>query len=103
MALPMLGNGLLIAAGDLRRAARMSAVGSYPEHHPDPILIFGCKWFPGHGIRGAALATGAGAAGRGGVLALRLLMREHRLLVCAGARDWLDSFRNRWPSACPIS
>ncbi len=94
MALPMLGNGLLIAAGDSCRAARMMLLGPILNTILDPVLIFGWGGAPAMGIRGAALATVLAQA-VAAVWLLRLLMREHRLLAWARwrARDWLDSFR----------
>ncbi len=94
MALPMLGNGLLIAAGDSRRAARMMLLGPILNTILDPILIYGWGGAPAMGIQGAALATVLSQAAAA-VWLCRLLWREHRLLAWARwrARDWLDSFR----------
>ena len=79
MALPMLGNGILISAGDSRSASRVILLGAFLNVILDPIMIFGYLGCPAMGITGAALAT---------VLAnvisiawmLRLLYRRHRLI-----------------------
>lgn len=80
MALPMLGNGLLISAGDSRAAGRFMMVGPLVNLVLDPILMFGYLGFPALGIRGAALATVVGQAVSTTWL-LTLLLKKHRLLV----------------------
>ncbi len=94
MALPMLGNGLLIAAGDSRHAARMMLVGPVLNALLDPIMIFGWAGFPAMGMRGAALATVLAQAVAAGWLGW-LLFRKHRLITWARWRpvDWQTSFR----------
>jgi len=81
MALPMLGNGLLISAGDSGAAGRFMMLGPILNVILDPILMFGYLGFPAMGIRGAALATVIGQAASTAWL-LHLLSRKHRLLVC---------------------
>ena len=52
-----LGNSLLIAAGDAKRAALMMMLGMILNAFLDPAMIFGFWFIPAMGIRGAALAT----------------------------------------------
>ena len=52
-----LGNSLLIAAGDAKRAAQMMMLGMIINAILDPVMIFGFGFIPGMGIKGAALAT----------------------------------------------
>jgi len=85
MSLPMLGNGLLLSAGDSKAASRFMMLGAGLNLVLDPIMIFGYLGFPALGIRGAALATVI-AQGVSTAWLLLLLCRKHRLLV----------FR-RWP------
>lgn len=85
MALPMLGNGLLISAGDSRTAGQFMMVGPILNVILDPIMIFGWLGFPAMGMKGAALATVVGQ-GISTLWLLDLLYRKHRLLV------W-----RRWP------
>lgn len=87
MALPMVGNGVLISAGDSRNAGRFMLLGTLLNAVLDPIMIFGWWGFPALGIRGAALATVIAQGVATGWLAYLLVWR-HRLLV----------FR-RWPLA----
>ncbi len=57
MALPMLGNGVLISLGDSKSASRFILLGAFLNVILDPILIFGYLGCPAMGITGAALAT----------------------------------------------
>jgi putative MATE family efflux protein len=57
MAIPMMGNGILIALGDSRAASTFMALGAIINIVLDPILIFGWFGMPTMGIMGAALAT----------------------------------------------
>jgi len=57
MALPMMGNGILIALGDSKSASRFMALGAIVNIILDPIFIFGWFGLPTLGILGAALAT----------------------------------------------
>jgi putative MATE family efflux protein len=79
MTLPMLGNGILISAGDSRAASGMMIVGTVVNVILDPIMIFGYLGCPAMGIRGAALATVI-AQGVSTVWMIHLLCRKHRLL-----------------------
>ncbi|MBN1554352.1 MAG: MATE family efflux transporter [Phycisphaerae bacterium] len=85
MALPMLGNGILISAGDSRLASRLILLGTLLNVIFDPILIFGLLGFPAMGIAGAALAS---LIARTVVTAwlLWLLWKKHRLLALRGFR-----------------
>jgi len=56
-ALPMIGNGILISAGDSGTAARLIMLGTGLNLVFDPFLIFGWLGLPALGLRGAALAT----------------------------------------------
>jgi len=79
MALPMIGNGILISAGDSRTAARFIMLGTGLNLVFDPILIFGWFGLPPLGLSGAALATVAAQAIATAWL-FHLLYRKHRLL-----------------------
>ena len=57
MSLPMMGNGILISAGDSRNASRLMIFGAVLNIILNPILIFGPGGLPALGIRGSALAT----------------------------------------------
>jgi putative MATE family efflux protein len=94
MALPMVGNGILIACGDSRAASRFMILGTLLNAVLDPIMIFGLLGFPALGIRGAALATVI-AQGVATAWLLALLGRKHRLFRFRGwaADDYLVSFR----------
>jgi len=80
MSLPMLGNGILLSAGDSKAASRFMMLGAGLNLVLDPVMIFGYLGFPAMGIRGAALATVI-AQGVSTVWLLLLLHRKHRLLV----------------------
>jgi len=80
MTLPMLGNGILISAGDSRAASGMMILGTLINVVLDPIMIFGYLGCPAMGIRGAALATVI-AQGVSTVWLVYLLFRRHRLLT----------------------
>ncbi len=80
MALPMLGNGILISMGDSKSAGRFMLLGTALNAILDPIMIFGYLGFPAMGIRGAALATVIAQAVATAWL-FRLLIKKHRLLV----------------------
>ncbi|HPC94335.1 MAG TPA: MATE family efflux transporter [Sedimentisphaerales bacterium] len=80
MALPMLGNGLLISAGDSVAAGRFMMAGPILNVVLDPIMMFGYLGFPAMGIRGAALATVI-AQGVSTLWLFRLLYAKHRLLL----------------------
>ncbi len=57
MAMPMMGNGILIALGDSKSASRFMAFGAIVNIILDPIFIFGWLGLAPMGIFGAALAT----------------------------------------------
>ena len=94
MALPMIGNGILISCGDSRAASQFMILGTVLNVILDPIMIFGCLGFPAMGIKGAALATVISQAVSTAWL-FWLLYRKHRLLrfeSCPPA-GYLLSFR----------
>jgi putative MATE family efflux protein len=80
MALPMLGNGILISAGDSRAASWFMILGTMLNAILDPIMIFGLLGCPAMGIQGAALATVI-SQGVSTAWLLVLLYRRHRLLA----------------------
>ena len=80
MSLPMMGNGILISAGDSRAASRFMILGTVLNAILDPVMIFGYLGFPAMGIRGAALATVIAQAVSTAWLFL-LLYKKHRLLL----------------------
>jgi putative MATE family efflux protein len=80
MFLPMLGNGILISAGDSRAASSLMILGTVLNAILDPIMIFGYLGCPAMGMRGAALATVIAQAVTAAWL-LHLLHRKHRLLA----------------------
>lgn len=57
MALPMLGNGILISLGDSKAASSFMVLGAALNFILDPIMIFGFAGIPAMGMSGAALAT----------------------------------------------
>lgn len=79
MALPMLGNGILISLGESRTASLMMVGGSLLNCALDPVMIFGWMGFPALGIWGASLATVI-AQVVVTLMVLRLLAARHRLL-----------------------
>lgn len=80
MALPMMGNGILISLGDSKSASRFMILGTMLNVVLDPIMIFGFMGFPALGIFGAALATVIAQAISTAWL-FYLLIIKHRLLV----------------------
>lgn len=80
MALPMMGNGILIATGDSKGASLFMIVGTMVNLALDPVFIFGLFGFPAMGIRGAALATVI-AQGVSAVWLMRLFIFRHRLIL----------------------
>ncbi|HOX05132.1 MAG TPA: MATE family efflux transporter [Planctomycetota bacterium] len=93
MALPMLGNGILISAGDSRGASFLMIFGTLLNAVLNPLFIFGCLGLPEMGIRGSALATVIAQASSTLMLFVRL-RRRHRLLALERwpLRDWLGAF-----------
>ena len=57
LAMPMVGNSVLRAAGDTKTPSYIMAVGGLINAILDPLLIFGWGPFPALGIQGAAIAT----------------------------------------------
>ena len=94
MALPMVGNGILISAGDSKAASRFMILGTVLNAVLNPIMIFGFLGFPALGIRGSALATVVAQA-VSTVWLFQLLRTKHRLVDFAGWRfaEWLGSAR----------
>ena len=85
LALPMLGNGILIAAGDSKSASLLMILGTVLNTILDPIMIFGLGGCPAMGIRGAALATVI-AHVASTLWLVWLLRRKYRLLTFHGFR-----------------
>jgi putative MATE family efflux protein len=79
MALPMMGNGILISAGDSKAAGLLMIMGPALNVTLDPIMIFGYLGCPAMGIRGAALATVVAQA-VSTVCLIRLLSNKHHFL-----------------------
>mgnify|MGYP003603656189 CR=1 FL=1 len=94
MALPMMGNGILISSGDSRAASHFMIIGTALNAALNPIMIFGCLGFPAMGIRGSAMATVVSQA-VSTVWLFLLLYKKHRLLVFRGwkIQGLLSSFR----------
>jgi len=102
MSLPMLGNGVLISAGDSRAASLFMIVGTVVNVVLDPIMIFGWLGCPAMGMSGASLATVISQAVSAAWL-VWLLGKKHRLLVFRGwdMSDLLDSVRKITRFAVP--
>ena len=101
-ALPMLGNGILISAGDSKAASRLMILGTVLNVILDPIMIFGYLGCPAMGIAGAALATVI-AKGVAAAWLFKLLYSKYRLLVFRSCRlaDYLASARRIMRFAIP--
>lgn len=102
MALPMMGNGVLIACGDSRAASQFMVLGTVLNIVLDPIMIFGWFGFPALGIFGAALATVIAQA-ISTVWLFYLLSVRHRLLVfrLGGFGNFLQTCRKILHFAIP--
>jgi len=102
MALPMVGNGILISAGDSKSASLFMIMGTLLNTVLDPIMIFGYLGCPAMGIRGAALATIVSQA-VSTVWLIRLLYSKHRLLTWRGwsLADCVVSWRRTAGFAVP--
>jgi putative MATE family efflux protein len=102
MALPMMGNGILISTGDSKAAAGFMVLGALLNAVLNPILIFGYLGCPAMGIRGSALATVLAQAVSAAWL-LNLLYHKHRLLRFQdwSSRDFLASCRGIMVFAVP--
>ncbi|GAA0364596.1 MATE family efflux transporter [Bowmanella denitrificans] len=76
LALPMVGNSVLRAAGDTKTPSIVMAAGGLINAILDPLLIFGLGPIPALGIQGAAIATMvAWAVGCGYILYLLVIKR----------------------------
>ena len=106
MSLPMMGNGILISAGDSRNASRLMIFGAALNVVLNPLLIFGLGGLPPLGIRGSALATVISQTVSMCWL-LYLLHHRQRLLAFrrGGLRGCLTSFRRiiRFAIPCVLS
>ena len=83
-----LGNSLLIAAGDAKRAAQMMMLGMIINAILDPAMIFGFGFIPAMGIKGAAWAT-VFSQSIAAITVLSLVKVKHKLIRwersrCAG-------------------
>lgn len=94
MAMPWLGNGLLIASGDSAAASSRMVLGAALNVVLNPILIYGYFGLPAMGIGGSAMATVISQA-VATVWLIWLLYHRHRLLKWHWGhwRDVLESFR----------
>lgn len=82
MAIPMVGKGLLISAGDSKGAGLCMIIGPILNTILDPIMIFGLLGCPAMGIRGAAMATVIAQA-VSTLMLLHFLYNRHGLLKWA--------------------
>jgi len=80
LAIPMVGNSVLRAAGDTKTPSIIMAAGGAINAALDPLLIFGLGPIPGLGIQGAAWATLI-AWLVGAVWVLRLLAIKRKLML----------------------
>lgn len=80
LAVPMVGNSVLRAAGDTKTPSIIMASGGLINVILDPIFIFGWGPIPAMGIQGAALAT-AIAWGVGLVYIIYLLAIKRKLML----------------------
>ncbi len=94
MAIPMMGNGILISSGDSKTASRVMMTGPIVNIILNPILIFGYLGFPAMGIAGSAMATVIAQAVSVTWL-LTLLHRKHKLLDFSNLKfdEFKHSFR----------
>ncbi len=102
MSLPMMGNGILISAGDSRGASLFMIIGAAINVILNPLLIFGYLGLPALGIRGSALATVI-AQLVSTVWLMYLLYHKHRLLALRHfpLREYIESFRRIISFAIP--
>ena len=106
MSLPMMGNGILISAGDSKGASWFMMGGAVLNAVLNPLFIFGYLGLPAMGIRGSAMATVAAQAVS--TLWLFYLLRYRHHLLSRGAwklRDYLASFSRilRFAVPCILS
>jgi putative MATE family efflux protein len=80
LAMPMVGNSVLRASGDMKTPSYIMAFGGFVNALLDPLLIFGWGPIPAMGIQGAAVAT-LTAWGLGLVYILYLLAVKRKLMV----------------------
>jgi putative MATE family efflux protein len=102
MAMPMMGNGLLIASGDSAAASGRMILGAGLNAILNPLLIHGYLGMPALGIRGSALATVIAQA-VSTVWLFWLLHHRHQLLKW-NSTQWshlLISFRSILRFAIP--
>lgn len=90
MALPWLGNGLLIASGDSAAASGRMVLGAALNVVLNPVLIYGYFGLPAMGIGGSALATVIAQA-VSTIWLIWLLHHRHKLLKWR-TEHWLDLF-----------
>jgi len=102
MTLPMIGNGILISAGDSKNASGLMILGTVLNVILDPIMIFGYLGCPAMGIRGAALATIISQA-VSTVWLVVLLSRKHHLIawIAPELGEFLASLRGITRFAVP--
>ncbi len=79
MALPMMGNGILISLGDSKAASSFMVLGAVLNCILDPVMIYGLAGFPAMGMAGAALATVIAQA-LSTIWLIWLLAGKHKLL-----------------------
>lgn len=79
MALPMMGNGILISLGDSKAASSFMVLGALLNCILDPVMIYGLAGFPAMGMTGAALATVVAQA-LSTIWLIWLLAGKHKLL-----------------------
>jgi putative MATE family efflux protein len=79
MALPMMGNGILISLGDSKAASSFMVLGAILNCLLDPVMIYGLAGFPAMGMAGAALATVVAQA-LSTIWLIWLLTGKHKLL-----------------------
>lgn len=77
----MVGNDLLIAAGDSKVASAMMMLGMLLNAALDPVFIMGVGPIPGLGIRGAAIATVASQFISAFTILIILHRRHHFLIL----------------------
>ncbi len=80
IAIPMMGNGILLALGNSKIASLFMTFGAVLNCILDPIFIFGIGFMPALGIMGAALATVISQISSA-ILLLYLLIKKHKMFV----------------------
>ena len=92
LAMPMVGNSVLRAAGDTKTPSYVMATGGVINVILDPILIFGWRPIPGLGIQGAAIATLIAWAL--GLLYILYVLAVKRQLIETRLLNWTELKRN---------